>query len=154
MLARGWMAAVLLAGATLYASDRPDFSGTWVTADRNAATPKWQIEQREEDIQVKALEAGDKLDREYKCGTVGKECATKEDEKKGKVSLWYNGPMLVEMYQSKDGKSVVKTQRKLSDDGSTMTVVVVPIVPAGGEPQTFTYKREDQSASRAANPQQ
>lgn len=142
---------VLVAAVPVLGQDRPDFSGIWVASDSKAETAKWQIEQQNDEIQVKALEAGDKIDREYKCGTSGKECATKSDEKKGKVSLWYNGPMLVEMYQSKDGKSVVKTQRKLSEDGATMTVVVIPIVPAGAEKQTLTYKRDEQSASRAAN---
>ena len=136
---------LFLAGTlTLPANEKPDLTGTWVpSAESNKALAKIEIEHKQEEIKIRELSSDSKAEKEFQCAPTGKECESKGREEDGKVTLWYNGPTLVEMYQARDGKSVVKTRRKLSEDGSTMTVEVIQIVPAGSKPETAVYRRAD-----------
>ena len=138
------LGVIFLAGAmTLSANDKPDLTGKWVpSAPSNNELAKIEIEQNQDQIKVRELSGDSKLAKEFQCAPTGKECDSKGSEN-AKVTLWYNGPTLVEMYQARDGKSVVKTRRKLSEDGSTLTVEVLRIVPAGSKPETYVFRRAD-----------
>jgi hypothetical protein len=136
---------LFLAGATtLFAKEKPDLTGTWVPpAGSSTGAAKIEIEQNQDRINLRELSADNKAQKEFQCAPTGKECETKGREEDGKVTLWYNGPTLVEMYLARDGESVVKTRRKLSKDGSTMTVEIIRIVPAGNKPEKLVYRRAD-----------
>jgi hypothetical protein len=55
------------------------------------------------------------------------------------VSLWQNGPKLVELRTR--GDRVTKRRFTLADKGSTLDVEVLPISPPG-ETQTLAYSRD------------
>jgi hypothetical protein len=135
----------LASAMILFANEKPDLTGTWVpSAGSNEALGKLEIEHNQDAIKVRELSLENKAEKEFQCATTGQECKSKGPEEDAKVTLWYNGPTLVEMYQARDGKSVVKTRRTLSEDGSTLRVEVIRIVPAGNKPETMVYRRADQ----------
>jgi hypothetical protein len=136
---------------TLLANEKPDLTGTWVPSiGSNDAASKLEIEQNQDGIKVRELLL-DKAEKEFQCATTGQECKSKGPEEDAKVTLWYNGQTLVEMYQARDGKSVVKTKRTLSEDGSTLSVETIRIVPAGSKPETVVYRRADRSTVAGAS---
>jgi hypothetical protein len=55
-----------------------------------------------------------------------------------KVSLWYNGPKLVEMVT--EGAHAVKRRYAVSADGANLGVEIIPVVPEG-RPETLTLLR-------------
>jgi hypothetical protein len=120
-------ACLLLAQA-----DKPNLSGKWSSGDSNSGVVT-QFDQQDNVLHVKEFAPeGGKLElvKEYTCTTDGKECKAKIGGSDGKVTLWFNGPMLVEMATSgRGGSSVVKTRRKISEDGSRMDVDVIHIAP-------------------------
>jgi hypothetical protein len=140
----------LASAITLFAVEKPDLTGTWVpSAGSSSGLAKIEIEQNQDEIKLRELSGDNKPEKEFQCAPTGKECDSKGRD--AKVSLWYNGPALIEMYQARDGKTVVKTRRKISEDGSTLTVEVMPIVPAGGKTETIVYRRAEGQTVAGAN---
>ena len=75
---------------------------------------------------------------EFKCNTMGKECAGKDAGRPSKVSLWFNGPKLVELETR--GTQVVKRRFIISGDGDTMNLETIRIVPTG-KSETVHFRR-------------
>ena len=59
------------------------------------------------------------------------------------VSMWFNGPRLVELETK--GSEVVKRRFMILPKGDVMEMELIPIVP-GGKPETFQFKRVELSA--------
>jgi len=125
-------------------------SGTAETAARQSLTGSWQasngdtlelvLDENSESIRAKQQHDSRVL-MEYTCGTDGKDCEFHEEGHKGKVSLWFNVPYLVEM---RTHGAVVTKRRFLVKDG-TLQVEVMPISPAG-KTELVSYSRAKQAA--------
>jgi hypothetical protein len=89
-------------------------------------------------------EAGRKIE-DFECNTLGKECAVKQSGRQVKVSIWYNGPKLVEM--EVHGSEVLKRRFSVAGDGDTLDLEIIPIVPSR-KTETLHLKRISVSASR------
>src|ERR1700691_1628615 len=90
--------AMLVCGVAAFADDgdRAKLIGAWESqsgGDNNKVT--WLLEAKGDAMHITYMRGTQKL-AEFECDTDGKECATKESGHAAKVSLWYNGPKLVE----------------------------------------------------------
>ena len=94
-------------------------------------------------MHIQELEGGSKV-ADFACATEGTPCEIKTGGKRAMVSLWFNGPRLVEMETK--GSEVVKRRFKIAPVSGMMEMEVIPIVP-GGKTETFGFKRA-QEASR------
>ena len=111
------------------------------TEDRGKLVGKWQpAEGQKSDYGIWTLEANDTGIRilketngqkaaEYECNTVGRECEVKEDGHNAKVSMWFNGPKLVQMMTR--GSEVFKRRFHVTSDANTLEMEIIPIAPAG-----------------------
>jgi len=125
--------------------DRQKLLGTWepqgVTAENTAAS-SWTFSAARNSMQVTEAEAGKKI-TDFACGTGGTPCEVKTAGKKATVSLWFNGPSLVEMETK--GSEVVKRRFKILPQGDAMEMEVIPIVPSG-KTETLQFKRAQLAA--------
>ena len=137
--------SALAFGAIAMAAGRGELNGTW-QLDRNhsaAGEEKLKsetlaIQQSEDAVHIDdAIVAADGKERKsnIQCNTVGKECQVKGEQ----ISMWYNGPMLVMMETR--GTTVVKKRLKTSDDGQTLQLEVIHIVPQS-ESENFTFVKQ------------
>ena len=125
-------------------SDRQKLIGSWElqgVADNSSAS-SWTFSPTKNLIRVTQLEGGNKV-AEFSCGTEGTACEIKTAGKKATVSMWFNGPLLVEMETK--GSDVVKRRFKILSQGDAMELEVIPIVP-GGKTETFQFKRAQLAA--------
>jgi len=111
--------------------------GTWQSAGTGETKSTWALEGLGESIHV-TNSNGTQTVAEFDCNTVGKECAVKDAGRKSKVSMYFNGPRLVELETR--GTQVVKRRFIVSDDGATMDLDTIPIAPEG-KTETTHFKR-------------
>lgn len=133
---------LLSAGALAFADeqgDRQKLIGSWELqgAAENSPASSWTFSPAKNLIRVTQLEGSNKV-AEFSCGTEGKACEIKDSGKKATVSMWFNGPLLVQMETK--GSDVVKRRFKILAQGDVMEMEVIPIVP-GGKTETFQFKR-------------
>jgi hypothetical protein len=123
----------LLAAAATAQQTKPNFSGKWQLnteksqlAAGKASAVNLTIEQKGPAIHIlKTIKSanGKESVTEFTCTTDGKDC----DAKGVKVSLWYDGPSLIQLDVS--DALVAKTSMTLSEDGKTITLTVTYISP-------------------------
>lgn len=134
---------VLLATAA-FAADPPgraQLIGTW-KQDAASEPAVWVLETKGDALHVTESQGTRKVS-EFECNTVGKECEIKNEHLK--VSLYYNGPKLVELETR--GSDVVK--RLFSPAGTdSLEIEVTSLVPAG-KPEKITLKRVDATQAAA-----
>jgi hypothetical protein len=120
-------------------SDRQQLMGSWELQSPSENTPaaSWTFSATGNSMHVKQLDGGSEV-ADFACGTKGADCEVKTGGKKVTVSLWFNGPSLVEMETK--GPEVVKRRFKILPQGAVMEMEVIPIVPSG-KTQTFEFKR-------------
>jgi hypothetical protein len=120
--------------------DKPDLSGKWKLkqdASEAGQTNKdllLVIEEKGDDIHVKETRGSGSKDAtsDFTCATMGKECAMQDGGDKAKVSVYYNGPVLVVLKtHGRKGDAVEKRRLSLSAAGDSLTVEVIHIEPAG-----------------------
>jgi hypothetical protein len=144
------MALVLVfAGAALGedAGDaRAKLIGTWqvqgVSGEDSGMV--WAIQDTADGVRVTRSKGGQTLS-DQECNTVGKECSIKDSGRKMKVSMWYNGPKLVELETR--GSDVMKRQFSVANDGEALEIELIPITPAG-KAETLHLKRVQVAAGR------
>jgi hypothetical protein len=126
-------------------SDRQKLIGSWDLQSPAESTSaiSWTFSATGHSMRIKQLEGGSKV-ADFECETEGTPCEIKTGGKRAMVSLWFNGPRLVEMETK--GSDVVKRRFKILPASDAMEMEVIPIVP-GGKTETFEFKRE-QLASR------
>ncbi len=117
------------------ANEDPSYSGTWKTENKNLALV---VEQTGDTIHVTEQRDGRTL-CEYTCNSNGKDCNFKEEGKKAKVSVYFNGPKMVEIRTR--GDVVMKRRFGLTNDGKTLEVESMPIVPPGRTETTLYAKQ-------------
>src|SRR5579885_1294939 len=71
--------------------DRTNLAGTWEDSGS-----RWVIENKGDSMHFAYSENGQPA-AEFQCEVGGKECEVKDNGKKAKVMLWFNGPKLVQM---------------------------------------------------------
>ncbi len=125
--------------------DRQKLIGSWELKSPDEGTPalSWTFTATGHSMRIKQLDGGSTV-ADFECETEGTPCEIKTGGKRAMVSLWFNGPSLVEMETK--GSDVVKRSFKILPASDTMEMEVIPIVP-GGKTETFGFKRA-QLASR------
>ena len=125
-------------------SDRQKLIGSWEQQGAAASSPasSWTFSTAPNSIRVTQLDGNNKI-AEFSCGTEGASCEIKTAGKKATVSLWFNGPRLVELETK--GSEVVKRRFMILPKGDVMEMEVIPIVP-GGSPERLQFSRVELSA--------
>ena len=116
-------------------SDRQKLIGSW--EPQGATGTAWTFSPAQNSIRVTELDNSNKI-ADFACTTDGTSCEVKIAGKKAQVSMWFNGPQLVEMETK--GSEVVKRRFKILPQGDVMEMEVIPVVP-GGKTETFECKR-------------
>lgn len=120
-------------------SSRAKLMGKWQQSDGDGeARSTWALEEVTADSIRVTNSSGAQTVAGFECNTVGKECVVKDAGRKSKVSMWFNGPKLVELETK--GAQVVKRRFSITGDGDAMELETIPIAPAG-KVETSHYKR-------------
>jgi hypothetical protein len=110
-------------------ADRDKLAGKWQPAEgQKSDYGTWTLEANDTGVRVLKESNGQKV-AEYECNTMGRECEVKEDGHSAKVSMWFNGPKLVQMMTR--GSEVVKRRFHVTGDTNTLELEIIPIAPAG-----------------------
>ena len=140
---------VLLSGAGALAddqNDRKELIGSWVlqsSAENNQASA-WTFSAARNTLQIIQLDGSSKV-ADFSCRTDGVSCEINTGGKKAQVSMWFNGPRLVEMETI--GSDVVKRRFRVLSQGDAMEMELIPIVPRG-KTETFEFKRAQSTAQQ------
>lgn len=124
-------------------SDRAKLLGAWDSQDEAAKRAAWIFEFRGDNLHVTYSEGGQVV-TDFECNTKGRDCDAKIGGGRAKVSLWFNGPRLVELETK--GQEIVKHRFGITGQGEQMEMEVIPIAP-GGKTETLHFKRGALSAS-------
>lgn len=140
---------LLLSGAGALAddqNDRKELIGSWVlqSAPENNQASAWTFSAARNTLQVTQLDGSSKV-ADFSCGTDGVSCEINIGGKKAQVSMWFNGPRLVEMETI--GSDVVKRRFRILAQGDVMEMEFIPIVPRG-KTETFEFKRAQHTAQQ------
>ena len=120
------------------AVDRAKLIGTWQLQSGNDKDGSlWTLETNGEGIRIVHVQNNQKL-TEFECNTVGRDCDVTDAGRHVKVSLWYNGPKLVQF--ETQGSDVTKWRFGITGQGDTMEVEEIPITPAG-KTEILEFKR-------------
>ena len=129
----GRFCCILFCAATLLADesgDRAKLIGSW-EGDGSV----WTLQQNGDALHVTEARS-DHTTLEIQCA-IGSECNVKDGGHSVKVTMYYNGPKLVEMETR--GSEVFK--RRFGVTGDEMEIETIPIVP-GGKTQITKLKRK------------
>jgi hypothetical protein len=133
--------AVLLLCAPLQAdndSDHAGLLGSWQQQeDSGRGVVVWVFEQKGMDLQI-TESIGDRKISEFECAPEGKECEGTDEGKKAKVSMYYDGPALVQFETA--GSEVTKRRFAIASQPDVMEIEVMPIV-GGDKAETLHLKR-------------
>jgi len=131
----GLLACFFLACFVSAASEsKPDLTGTWQTQDSGMT---WVIQQKEDSIHItQTAKKSRKI--ELDCPTSGKECPVAGES--AKASIWYNGPVLVEMETK--GEKATRYRMTLSPDGKVLNVEITHIVPRDDKAETLYFEKQ------------
>jgi hypothetical protein len=148
MIIRMVAGAALLVGVAAMAdeaADRAKLAGEWQIEEAGAkdVPSRWMLEEKGESYRISAATAG-QPEFAYECNTLGRDCEIKDNGKSAKVSLYFNGPNLVEFVTR--GSDVVKRRFSAKDD--ELVVEVTPVVPPG-KSEIIRYKRVQTAASHS-----
>jgi hypothetical protein len=118
-------------------------AGSWEAKDNPAHT--WTFDQTDKGMHVIETENG-KTIADFVCNTSGRECDIRREGHDAKVSLWFNGPKLVEM--TTEGSHVVKRRYAPASDGTTLEMEVIPVVPEGRTEKLALLRHGDVQTAR------
>jgi hypothetical protein len=124
------------------ADARTKLSGAW--QGEAGSSDKWVIDEKPDAVHISHA-TGTEKPVDFECNNVGKECEIK-DGKKGKVSMYFNGPKLIQL--ETHGSEVVKRRFTVAPDGNTLEVEIIPVVPPGKTETIRLTRAADQTASK------
>jgi hypothetical protein len=124
-------------------TDRAKLLGAWDSQDGSAKRAAWTFEFKGDSLHVTYSE-GDQVVTDFECNTKGRDCDAKIGGGRAKVSLWFNGPKLVELETK--GQEILKHRFGIAGQGDQMEVEIIPIAP-DGKAETLHFKRGALSAS-------
>lgn len=137
--------AIALAAVPAQAQDedRPSLKGTWQLDTSKSdvhlnkvSSATWVIDESDNSIHITETENGKSKKTEMQCTTDGKECKFPGDRR---ASFWYNGSTLVEMETKNE--HVTRFRMKVSNDGKTLTVEIMQIVPQNDKIDTLVFQK-------------
>jgi hypothetical protein len=131
-----FLGSVALADDT---GDRAKLAGTW-QSDQNVT---WMLENTNNAIKLTLTQNGQKVS-EVECNVTGKQCEVTENGHKSKISMWFNGPKLVEL-ETKGSEVIKRTFAAGPQDA--MEVVVMPVIPSG-KTETLSFHRAPVSSAQ------
>jgi hypothetical protein len=143
---------VFLSGVGALGSDQNDrekLIGSWELqyAPLTSLSSHWTFSEQGKSIHVTQLE-GTNTVANFECDINGDSCEIKVSGKRAMVSLWFNGPKLVELETK--GSEVVKRRFEIISQGDgageVMEMEVIPIVPSE-KTEIYRYKRLQRPAS-------
>ncbi len=141
---------VLLSGVGALGSDQSDrgkLIGSWELegAPLDSPSSHWTFSEQGESFRVMQEEGTSKI-ANFECHTDGASCDVKISGKRAMVSLWFNGPKLVELETK--GSEVVKRRFEILSQGAgdLMEMELIPIVPSE-KTEILRYKRVQRPAS-------
>lgn len=136
--------ALCFATAALSDDAVKPFTGTWSAPSQSGReTPNtWVFEQKGDVLRIAEMNGQQKI-AEFECNTMGRECEIKDEGKKATVSMWFNGPKLVELESR--GSDVIKRRFALTQKGDAMDVEIIPISHEG-KPETLRFTRVEVTA--------
>lgn len=82
---------------------------------------------------------GDKVQLEFDCNTLGKECEAKREGHAAKVSVWFNGPKMIVL--ETDGSKITRQRFQVAENGDTLSVEVSEM-SAVGKPEHLSFVRD------------
>ena len=133
----GIVGIVLGVAAHAQTADREKLIGSWTNQSSGESRSVWTLAESGDSMRITQTES-DRTVVELACNTLGRECEIKQAGKPVKVSMWFNGPKLVVMEVR--GSDVLKRRFQAANDGSTMEMEVIPIVPQG-KPEVIRLTR-------------
>jgi hypothetical protein len=101
--------------------------GQWESQDGAGQSSVWTIERKGEALRVAASKGDQKL-LEYECKPSGVDCDAWVSGKRAKISMYFNGPALVQIETK--GSEITK-RRFLAKDHEMIDLEVIPVVPGG-----------------------
>jgi hypothetical protein len=119
---------------------RQALTGTW---QGNGESLELVLDPNTNSIQATEQRDG-KVRMQYTCRTDGKECENREEGHKGKVSLWFTPPYLVELRTQGDK---VTRRRYLAKSDGVLEVELIPVFPVG-KTESVTLSRTTKVAGR------
>ena len=120
------------------AADRAKLIGSWqLQSGGDKDGTLWTLETEGDRIRIVHVQNNQKL-TDFECNTTGQDCNVTDAGRHVKVSLWYNGPKLVE-FETR-GSEVIKWRLGITGQGDTMEVEEIPITPAG-KTEILEFKR-------------
>jgi hypothetical protein len=136
-----WM--LVICGLALAAADtQPNFSGKWQldaskTEGSRLKGDTMLIQQDDTSIAV-TNEDGGKTIAEFKCETNGRNCKARGDIQQ--VSVYYNGPTLVELDTTGHDR-VIKKRIHMTPDGRSLQIDVMHVNPPG-PPEKLIFTKQ------------
>ena len=101
--------------------------------------PKWPVATESIAISDVITDSNGKERRtDLECNTTGRECKLKAQS----VTLYYSGPRLVMMETRHNNQWVIKKRLQPSDDGKTLNLEVIDIVPQGRKSENYSFMRQ------------
>ena len=150
MMPRIALIAALVLTCALYADDdeaaRAKLMTSWQSADASKDPVTWTFTEKFNDkgsMFHVINTVGGRPQFDFECDSLGHECAIKVAGHPAKVSLWYNGPKLVEMEMR--GATVVKRTFMVTGE-DTMEMEQTQIAPTP-KAETVHFKRTAPAAS-------
>jgi hypothetical protein len=143
----------------MYASDQPNFSGTWKldparSPGANGASITLTIKDEAGKIDYRRSmkqNDGKEVVARFTCSPGASECDFDENGHKAKVSLWHDGTALV-ILKTGGPKQDATTERKLelSADGNTLKVQFTNLdLDKSGKPETLVFVKQSTSTASA-----
>jgi hypothetical protein len=129
------VAALCLGSVAFAADDRAKLNGTWQSSN---GSETWVLQDKGETWHI-AYSQGNQKPAEFDCAADGRDCNVKEAGHSAKVSLYFNGPRLVELETK--GTEVIKRRFAIAEQGDLMDVEVIPVVSTTEKPATLHFKR-------------
>jgi hypothetical protein len=119
-------------------SDHAGLLGSWQQQeDSGRGVVVWVIEVKGMDLHI-TESLGDRRISEFECPPKGAECEGTDAGKKAKVSMYYDGPVLVQFETA--GSDVTRRRFAIAGQPDVMEIEVMPIV-GGDKSETLHLKR-------------
>lgn len=138
---------LLLLALSAFSDDRADrvkLIGVWESPGNGGKNGVWTISAGVDTLHITYVEGGQKL-ADFECNTAGRDCKAKAFGHDSTISMYFNGPKLVQMETR--GAEVLKRLFSVGGDGDSMQVELVPIVP-DGKPEIQQFKRGPLAAAK------
>jgi hypothetical protein len=124
------------------ASARAQLIGAWQQQDDSGkGISVWVVETKDNSLHITNSQGDQKLS-EINCKPTGAECEGTDSGKKTKVTMYFNGPTLVQLETV--GPDVIKRQFTVREQPDMMEIEVIPII-GNAKSETLHLKRMPRS---------